>query len=331
MDTLIIILGGIILVIVVIVAIVIFAKTTQVVPQEKRLVIYRFGRFHRIAGPGPVRIVPGLDEVVQTIEVRDHPVEITIPGIFVFGVPNDFTLNLWYRVDLVQAAESDNNKLAELVQIRDEERSRQIQVIIREALSNQVANIQKRMPLPEGATTLDGVIALALGNERSQELMKSVKQELERTLPSVGVVLNATRPITLTQRGIPGEIIKAIQRQQGREIDSQWLIKYAAVLQREFPEISKAVSSQVLAAIEGVDVGKIQRLLLEQEAGAGGEFEVEMSERDGTIPRVRAKTKTKVDKPYAHREPESGRSQQAVRPRLTEDDLAVLKCVPRAN
>jgi hypothetical protein len=150
----------------------------RVVPHEERRVIYRLGRFHRVVGPGLVLVIPRLEQVVRTIEVRDHPMEITVPGLFAFGVPTELTLNLWCSFDLVQAAGGDRDKLARLVQIRDGERHRQVEVKMREALVNQISDLQKRMPLPAAATTMDGVIALAPGGPRYRELLEGVKREL---------------------------------------------------------------------------------------------------------------------------------------------------------
>jgi hypothetical protein len=331
MMTTLLIVGSVLLV--VLVAVVLRAMV-RVVSHEERLVIYRLGRFHRVVGPGLVLVIPRLDHVIRTIEVRDHPMEITVPGVFAFGVPNELTLNLWCSFDLVQAAGGDWDKLARLVQIRDGERHRQVEVKMREALVNQISDLQKRLPLPATATTMDGVIALAPGGPRYRELLEGVKRELEQTLPSVGVILNPAHSIVLTGRNISDEIVEAIKRRRGREIDSEWLTNYVDSLRQRFPGVSNAVLAQMLASIEGVDAGKVQRLLLEQEPGLEAEVEYEMSE-DGEGPNIIARPKTgkrgvgaqrKPAHPEAGGEPRSRPS----RP-LTKDDLAVLKRVPRKD
>jgi hypothetical protein len=308
----------------------------RVVPHEERRVIYRLGRFHRVVGPGLVLVIPRLEQVVRTIEVRDHPMEITVPGVFAFGVPNDLTLNLWCSFDPAQAAGGDRDKLARLVQIRDGERHRQVEVKMREALVNQISDLQKRMPLPAAATTMDGVIALAPGGPRYRELLEGVKRELEQTLPSVGVILNPAHSIVLTGRNISDEIVEAIKRRRGREIDSEWLTNYVDSLRQRFPGVSNAVLAQMLASIEGVDVGKVQRLLLEHDAGTESEVEFEMA-RDGEGPNIITRPKSKKQDVASQRqpvrrdtaeEPSSGPSQPLT---LTKDDLAVLKRVPRKD
>ncbi len=335
MDNSLIIGAIIIFVILLIVVYKVLSTTTRVVPQEKRLVIYRLGRFHRVVGPGPVQILPSIDKIVQTIEVRDHPLEINVPGIFAFGVPNELKLNLWCSFDLVQAAGGDHDKLAKFVQISEAERRKQVEVKMREAIVRQIADLQEKMPLPDKASLIERVIALAPGSTRYNALLKGLKYELEKSLPSVGVILNTSQPIVLTGRNISDEITEAIKRRRGREIDSEWLTNYVDQLRQRFPGVSNAVLAQMLASIEGVDAGKVQRLLLEKEADTEAEVEFEMP-GDGTeAPNVIAKPRTKrrdkvADRQARPAEAEAGSPPPAPK-RLTKGDLAVLKRVPRSS
>ena len=314
-----------ILVVVGIVIVSILRSTTRIVSQEKRLVVYRLGRFHRIAGPGMVQVIPGLDKVVKTIEIRERPVEVTVSGIIAYAVYNDLILNLWYRVDPVQAAGGDKEKLARLIQLSESERERQVQVKMREALANQVAILQREKPLPPNANTFLRLMALTPGNDHFNALRDGVKQELEKSLPTVGVILNTDQPIVLTGRNISHKIIEAIDREQGRDIDSRWLTKYVGELRKEFPDMSNTVLAQILASVEGVDVGKIQGLLFEKESNMETEVEFEMTSNENGQPNVITKPK-----PVKPRSTMSGASFQAP-PRLTKRDLSILKRVPRAD
>jgi len=307
---------------------------TRVVPQEERLVIYRLGRFHRVGGPGPVVVIPSLDEVKRIYRVRDQPLEVTVGGLFPYGVPTEMTLNLWCSFDLVQAAGGDHDKLASLVQLSDSERRHQVKIKVQEALIHRIADLEERRPLPPSATLRERVIALAPGSPRYEELLEEVKGELQQTLPSVGVVLNTTQSITLTKRDISGEIIQALQRSHSRELDSEWLTNYADTLRRQFPGMSNAVLAQILSSIEGVDTGRLQRLLLEQEAGVEAEVEYEV-DKHGEGPKVVAKPKGEIQDSAAEREhapleTERKARQRSSRP-LTQSDLAVLKRVPRGD
>jgi hypothetical protein len=338
MDILTAIGVGILLVVFIVVMYKMIAATTRVVPQEQQLVIYRLGRFHRVAGPGLVQVIPRLERVVRTIEVRDHPIEVTVTGIFAYGVPNDLTLNLWCSFDVVRAAGGDRARLAEFVQIRDDERRRQVEVKMREALVEQVAELQKWMPLPKGATTLEGVIALVPGSDRYNALMAGVKSRLEQTLPSVGVILDTSKNITLMGRGLSNEIIEAIQQKRSVDISGKVLMDYAAKLKQDFPAISDAVVAQILGSIPGVELGDFQRLRLEKERGeAEVEADVEYELPEDGSPRVNviAKPKTVSRKTTKERDVESPADAKsaahAADEHLRESDWAVLKRVPRRN
>ncbi|MEW5960761.1 MAG: SPFH domain-containing protein [Chloroflexota bacterium] len=330
MDILIIFIGIVLLIILIIIVYKV-VKASQVVPQEERLVIYRLGRFNRIAGPGLVWLIPGLEEA-RRINVRERPLEITVPQIFAFGVSNVLTLNLWCSFDLKEATGGNKEKLTKLVQLSESERRQQLEVKIREALVQQVSDLQKRKPLRDGATTLDGVVALAPGSDRNNELLAGITRDLKQSLPSIGVILSTDQPITLTGRGIPEAIIAAIQRKYGRDIDSEWLTRYAGNLRNDFPEIPTAVLAQVLSAIEGVDAGQVQRLLLEQEGKGAVETEVEFEmSGDGTrSPKIIAKPGVKGRE--AEVEPPAATPEMAeTPPHLTERDLSVLKRIPRGE
>ena len=62
------------------------------------------------------------------------------------------------------------------------------------------------------------MIALAPGTERYNDLIAGLKEELEQTLPTVGVILNTSQSINLTGRGIPDVIIEAIKRIRGDKL-----------------------------------------------------------------------------------------------------------------
>jgi hypothetical protein len=291
-----------------------FRMTTQVVPQEQRYVIYRMGKFDRILGPGPVTIFPSVDKVEKIIKVHDHPHEINMQGIIAYGVPNDLKVNFWCKYDIEQAAGKNRRKLLEFVQVSEAERRQQVQAKLHEALVRQIAEIEQRMPLPSKATLMDRVAALAPGSPRYNELLKGLKFDLSRVLPTIGVVLSQDHPVLLTGRNIADEIADAIKRQRGREMDSEWLMKYAGELRKEFPGISNSMLAQMLLSIEGIDVGTIQRLFVDQNGDAQAKVEVETSADGTSRPKV-------VVKPSAQKQKSA---------RLTESDLSVLKRVPRA-
>lgn len=327
METLGWFIGTLLVIVALVVLFGLLKASIKLVPQTKRLVIYRLDRFSRIAGPGFTLVLPKIEKIEKTLEVRDHPLEVPVPGIIAYGVYNNLTLSLWCRVDLVQAANGDKEKLTKLVQMSEIERERQLQVKLRDVVANQVVELQRRMPLPKEADTLVRLMALTPGTDHYKALRQGIMTELEEALPSVGYILNTGQPIVLTGRIIPDKIIQAIERGQGRDVDSRFLRQVARELHKEFPDASHVVLAQILASLEGVDTGKLQRFLMEQGADLRTELEFEMGkERNGP---------NFIVKPPPARS--AGQSSQATptssesSPRLTDYDLSILKRVPHSN
>jgi hypothetical protein len=131
-------------------------------------------------------------------------------------------------------------------------------------------------------------------------------------------------------------IIEAIKRTQGRQIDSQWLTKYANELRQQFPEISNTVLDQMVSSIEGVDVGNVQRLRLEQDEHTEAQIELEVPLDGSDTPGVIAKPKINLmdtETRRSHATPAAARQKQTSPgpQHLTKNDLAVLKRVPRQS
>src|SRR5919201_6532752 len=70
-------LGPIVLLILLVIAILIVRAIVHIVPQYQRLVVFSFGRFQGMYGPGLVLLLPPpVQSVAQTIDLREFVVEI---------------------------------------------------------------------------------------------------------------------------------------------------------------------------------------------------------------------------------------------------------------
>jgi hypothetical protein len=178
-------------------------------------------------------------------------------------------------------------------------------------------------------------MALTPGSERYNILIEKVERDLEKSLPMIGVILDTEQPIVLIGRDIPHKIIEAIERGQGRDVDTQALTKYVERLQNQFPGVvPNAVLAQILTAIEGIDVGK--RLILEQEgSNSATEFELKMHDGAGGLPETIIRPEVKAPETEVRRPPALSESDKApVRSNnktLSKSDLAVLKRLPRPD
>ena len=201
--------GGLIVLIIVILLYGAIASTTHLVSQDERLVIYRLGSFSRLAGPGAVQTIAGLDEVVSTINIGDLPVEVTIPDCSVFGLSADLTLKFWCRFDPLTTAKDRRHNIAALVRISDTERRQLIELKTREAVVRQISHLQERMPLPDKATREDRLAALAPGSLRHNALLQAVKNDLEQALFVLGIILTGTQQPALLIGGVETEQVAA--------------------------------------------------------------------------------------------------------------------------
>jgi len=111
-------------------------------------------------------------------------------------------------------------------------------------------------------------------------------------------------------------------------------MKYAAKLKRDFPEISDAVVAQIVGSIPGVDLGNLQRLLLEK-GSDGAKVEYEMPQDGSGVVNIITKPRTGAEETARERSVESARDDKSTghtaKEDLSESDLAILKRVPRGN
>jgi len=64
----------------------------QTVPEEERLVIYRLGRFNRIAGPGMVVYFRRFESIERTLSVREELIEQRVDGLAFNGLFLGYTV-----------------------------------------------------------------------------------------------------------------------------------------------------------------------------------------------------------------------------------------------
>lgn len=198
--TIVLVVTGVIVLVIFIIILLYAARTTttHLVSQDERLVIYRLGSFSRLAGPGAVQTIPGIDDVVGTVSLSEFPVEVTIADCSAFGLSADLTLKFWCKFDLGAAAKNGHKTLADLVKMSDTERNQQIKIWAREALVRQIAHLQERIPLPDRVEKEKRVAALAPGSLRYNTLVQSVINDLEQKLLTLGIIVSTTHQSVLT-------------------------------------------------------------------------------------------------------------------------------------
>lgn len=286
------------------------------VPQEERVVLYRFGQFSRLAGPGLVTLAL-YEREKRRINFRSEYGEYrTNTFYFINGVPFNYTISFWRRYDLAAAAKGDKARLAELVQYSDDERRRHLVTKLHEALYASVQTIQQKYPVPDEASVAAKLLPILPGMPGCGELLALVKAELLRTLPSVGVIMDTQHPLSITNVHVTPEVIDSFGR--GRSL---------AMLREQFPDLPPDLLLQAFSAIQGLDI-HTERLYMN--GGEVREVKIDGGRIEGykvapdTPPRheERRSTEPAPPKPFPEMDEEE---------RLSKADLRVLKRLPPAG
>lgn len=231
------------------VALVILQPRFEIVPEEERVIIYRLGRFFRIAGPGMVWFFHRFDTLQRRFTVRNEPHDCFIDGLFVYGIPIGLTLNLWYRYDPVTAASGNRVRLVELSQFGESERRSHLVVKLRDALVRQLGSMEQEKPLDAQATIVDKLTLILPGVPSCIEFLRRVQQDLTQSLPSLGIILDTTHSLLITRLHPPEDLIKGFSRDRA-----------AALLRLRFPNLSDSMMVHMLEAIEGLEPLRIHEV-----------------------------------------------------------------------
>jgi hypothetical protein len=308
-------LGALLLLIVA--TIVILRPQQMVVSPQERIIIFRNGRFHRIAGPGPVWFLSRMDTDERCYDTSNQPRSVWVYGVRVHGIPAALQINLWMRTDLEEVAEGNWARLVEMALLKERARDAQVAVEIKRAIDAGLATLVAANHPSTNAPLLARLGVVLPGMPLCAELLVYLKRELAPGLRAVGVILDPTKPISLIQTDLPEDVVQVLKR--GVLLDS---------LNEQLPDLPADMRAQVAASIEGLQPLHIQELVVKTQ----GESPVV---RD----RVPLKDGSLVDLDLAHpatsndgqgsRPPATGPQPAAPTQQLSQQDLQVLKRVAR--
>lgn len=286
-----------------------------IVPEGRQAVIYQMGKFHRLDGPGRVFLNRSVDTVVREINIRNEADTYRIDGLLSYGVPFGYTLNFWRRTDLTQAAAGSREKLVELAMVSDEDRRRHVSIMLRDALILTLSGMERDYPLPNEAGLVARITPVLPGLPQCNEMLARLKQNLRRSLLTVGVILDPDHPIVIQTVHLGEEITSGFARD-----------RRLSLLRQQFPGFGDEMLMQSLSTIEGMgppqqmstfNLNSSQAARVELRANESGEMQPRIKmDAVGAPPSVQQSAGT-GEKP---------RPQDAER--LTAEDLAVLKHVP---
>lgn len=220
------------------------------VPQEKRLVIYRLGRFNRLAGPG-LQALTRLDTVEREINVRSELAKYkTDAWYFMNGVPFNYTISFWSSNNLEQASGGNRKRLERFVQYSDADRRKHLISKLHEAIYYSLPTVQQKYAAPADAEVGEKLLPILPGMAGCNELIDLVRQELRANLPGIGVVLDDEHPVIVTAVHVTPEVLASFGRNRSLKM-----------LREQLPDASADQLLQAFSAIEGLDIHTVRLLI----------------------------------------------------------------------
>lgn len=229
----------------------------HIVAEEERLVVYRFGKFHRLAGPGPVWVRRRIDQIERTLQVREEPHYLKFNGLYAYDIPIGYTLSLWYKLDPVAAAEGDQHMLRKLVQFDSEECNENIRIRIHDLFIKHIADAMRSQTLSSSPTVLDKLIPFCPGQAACDEMISKIRRELPELLRSFGAVFNPSQPVAIKDFHLDSSIVQLLDRDR----------VIGGFLQR-VPNGDPDLLTQATIALEGVQTQALSKIVLAQNGSA---------------------------------------------------------------
>lgn len=224
----------------------------HVVREEERLVVYRTGRFQRIAGPGIVWVAHGFEKIERILDVREQPHDIPVGNLFFFDIPFGYTLNLWYRLDPVAAANGDRAQLHRLAQMPLQEVNEQIHLAVRNLMETYLVEMPRRYSFSGNPSLIEKLLPLLPGQDGYDWLLDRLKQDLPAALRPFGVMVYAGRPILLKSLYLAPEVIKLFNR-----------ARTVQVLREQQPALSEDALMHLVMAFENTPLHSVRKFTLD--------------------------------------------------------------------
>jgi regulator of protease activity HflC (stomatin/prohibitin superfamily) len=210
-----------------IVAIIVIIKTIRIVPQQKALVIERFGRFHAVLGPGLNFVFPFVDRVAYHHDLREIP----------FDVPSQICItkdNTQLQVDGILYFQVTDPRLASYG-------SSNFMVAITQLAQTTLRSVIGKMELDrtfEERDHINGLVVAALDQAAGNWGVKVLRYEIKDLTP-------------------PKEILHAMQAQITAEREKRAVIATSEGAQQQQINLAAGARAAAIAQSEGVKQAEI--------------------------------------------------------------------------
>ena len=210
-----------------IVAVIVVIKTIRIVPQQKALVIERFGRFHAVLGPGLNFVFPFVDRVAYHHDLREIP----------FDVPSQICItkdNTQLQVDGILYFQVTDPRLASYG-------SSNFMVAITQLAQTTLRSVIGKMELDrtfEERDHINGLVVAALDQAAANWGVKVLRYEIKDLTP-------------------PKEILHAMQAQITAEREKRAVIATSEGAQQQQINLAAGARAAAIAQSEGVKQAEI--------------------------------------------------------------------------
>jgi len=210
-----------------IVAIIVIIKTIRIVPQQKALVIERFGRFHAVLAPGLNFVLPFVDRVAYHHDLREIP----------FDVPSQICItkdNTQLQVDGILYFQVTDPRLASYG-------SSNFMVAITQLAQTTLRSVIGKMELDrtfEERDHINGLVVAALDQAAANWGVKVLRYEIKDLTP-------------------PKEILHAMQAQITAEREKRAVIATSEGAQQQQINLAAGARAAAIAQSEGVKQAEI--------------------------------------------------------------------------
>lgn len=234
------------------VAMLIIGLRCYMVHEDERLVVYRMGRFQRVAGPGLVWVLHSLEKIERRIDAREQPHSIEVNNLYFFDIPFGYTINLWYRLDPGAAARDNRSLLHEIARMPDSEIKEQIQLAIRNLLEKYLVDMPGRYNFSTTPSLLQKLVPVLPGQDGYNWLLEQLKSDLADVLRRFGVVLSADRPIQLESLSLAPDVVRLFN----------WS-RTVQTLREQQPELTADALMHLVSAFEKTPIHSVRKFTME--------------------------------------------------------------------
>lgn len=224
----------------------------HVVHEDERWIMYRLGRFWRIAGPGMVWVAHRWEKIERTVDVRNQPHDIEIKNLFFFDIPFGYTLNLWYRLDPEAAANGDRTLLHQIARMPMEEINEQINLAIRNLMEMYLVQMPRRYNFSGPPSLIEKLLPLLPGQDGYGWLLTQLQSDLPDALRPFGVVVHTERPILLKSLYLSAEVVKLFNR-----------ARTVQVLREQQPTLPEDTLMHLVTAFEETPLQSVRKFTIE--------------------------------------------------------------------